>query len=367
MAESHRDPTEQPTPRRRQRAREHGQVIRSRELHSAIVLFVAVLGLRSIGPWMTTRTLSQWAVSLAAPVGEPLTAPAVADLAAAWMLWSGKLMLPLFVLVGTAAVAGGALIQGGLVFSTHSLTPNLSRLNPIDGTRRLFSGRSGFGVLRDLFKVALVGWVCWAGVQQSITVFTRETDVGLAALWFRVSELTGWIALRTALVLLLAGLADYAFQRRAHLQELRMTKQEVRQEMKEAEGDPIMKGRIRSRQRDLMRRRMMEAVPTADVVVTNPTHLAVALKYDPATMSAPRVVAKGQRLIAERIKALAHQSNVPVVEDKPLARALFRMADIGGEIPAELYRAVAEILGYVYRQKGGAGLPGASGRTGGDR
>lgn len=365
MAESHHDRTEQPTPRRRQRARERGQVPHSRELQTALGLLVAVLALKLVGPRIWSELLGRCAASLQS-AGRPALAPAdIPALGLDWWWWGTKLLLPFFAIVFTAAVASALAIQGGFVASLQAAAPNLSRLDPIAGARRLFSTQTGFAFGRDLLKLALVGWVCATGLRDAIRLWTEEPDLELPAQVLRLGTVGVGLALRAGVALVAVGILDYVYQRRRFSRDLMMSKQEVREEYKETEGDPQVKSRIRSRQRDLARRRMMEAVPTADVVITNPTHLAVALKYEAATMQAPRVVAKGQRLIAERIKAIAQQAGVPLVEDKPLARALFRLAPVGAEIPAELYRAVAEVLGHVYRLRGRADAGGPA--PGGDR
>ena len=352
MAEQQSNRTEQPTGRHKKRARDRGQVVRSKELQSSIVLFLAVVGLRAAGPWMMQRTMDRWSECLQLISRQSLTAAELPLLAQSWFVWTAQLLLPLFAIVAVAATGSAAMMQGGLLFVPRLAMPDLSRIDPLAGFRRMFSAGTGFGLLRDLLKVAVVGAVCWVGIREMMTTMAAGLDFELPALLGRVEDLAGSIALRVALVLVASGLIDWMWQRRRYNQDLLMSRQEVKEEQKEAEGDPIIKSRIRSRQRDLARRRMMEAVPTADVVLTNPTHLAVALKYEAGSMGAPRVVAKGERLIAQRIKELARKHGVPVIEDKPLARALFRMAPVGAEIPGELYRAVAEVLGYVYRLKG---------------
>jgi flagellar biosynthetic protein FlhB len=356
VAESNHDRTEQPTPRRRQRAREHGQVVHSRELHAAIVLLAAVMALKLGGSRVLGEVLVRWQESLQGLGRRPVVAADMPGLGLDWWWWGVRLLLPFFAVVATAAIAAGVAIQGGFSFSMQGAIPNPSRLDPIAGARRMFSARTGFAFGRDLLKLVLVGWVCTSGMRDAIALWSREPDLDLPAQMVRLGTVGAALALRTGIVLVGVGLLDYVYQRRQFTQEIKMSKQEIREEHKETEGDPLVRSRIRSRQRDLSRRRMMEAVPTADVVLTNPTTLAIALKYDAVSMQAPRVVAKGQRLIAERIKEIARQAGVPVIEDKPLARALFRLAPVGAEIPTELYRAVAEVLGYVYRIEGkGAG------------
>lgn len=363
MAETSSNRSEQPTARRKQKARQQGQVPRSRELQSAVVLLIAVLGLRSAGPWMLQRTEERMRLAFQSIDARPMVAEAMRPLAMDWMSWTAVTLAPLFTLVVVTAVAAAVAMQGGFVFSPRLAAPDLSRVNPLAGAKRMFSSRTGFSLVRDALKTAAVAWVCFAGMRHAIRILAAGLDYQLPDLVRRSNTLADSLTLRVALVLFMAGLADYIWQRYQHAQDLRMSKQEVREEMKESEGDPLMKGRIRSRQRDMARRRMMEAVPTADVVITNPTHYAVALRYDAGSMAAPTVVAKGQRLIAQRIKKIAQEHGVPLIEDKPLARALYGMAPVGAEIPSELYRAVAEVLGHVYRLKNRtAGAPDAGPR-----
>ncbi len=351
MAETSQDRSEQPTSRRKQKARQKGQVPRSRELQSAVVLLIAVLGLRFAGPWMVHRTEERLRMAFQSLAGPPLVAAAVGPLAMDWMSWTAVTLAPLFTLLAVTAVASAIAMQGGFVFSPHLAGPDLSRIDPLAGAKRLFSTRTSFGLARDALKTAAVGCVCFTGMREAIRILANGLDYRLPDLTARSSALADSLSLRVALVLLVAGLADYIWQRYQHSQDLRMSKQEVREEVKESEGDPLIKGRMRARLRELGRRRMMEAVPSADVVITNPTHFAVALRYEAGSMAAPTVVAKGQRLIAQRIKQIALENGVPIIEDKPLARALYRIAPVGAEIPSELYRAVAEVLGHVYRLK----------------
>jgi flagellar biosynthetic protein FlhB len=258
-------------------------------------------------------------------------------------------MLALLLIVG---IFVGVVIQGGFVFTTHPVRLNMARLNPVTGAMSLFSGRLLFSLFRDGVKVLLIGYVCYSVVKDAIVLTAEMADVHLAATLANVSDMVVSLGLKAGFVLLLLGFLDYAYMRREYYRDLKMTKQEVKDEFKQTEGDPVVRGRMRSMQLEIARRRMMQAVPQADVVLTNPTEIAVALKYEPEIMDAPKVVAKGQRLVAEKIKAIARQFGVPIVEDKFLARSLFKMAEVGEEIPYELYRAVAEVLSYVYRLKG---------------
>jgi flagellar biosynthetic protein FlhB len=237
------------------------------------------------------------------------------------------------------------------VFSNEAITPKFDRFNPITGIKRLFSTRSLIELLKSLLKLAVVGWIGYTTIMGELKVFPLLVDKTGAEVLAFAGQVCFKLFLKTGLALLVIAGFDYAYQRYQFEHNLKMTKQEIREEFKSTEGDPLIKSRIRSLQRERSRQRMMKDVPKADVVLTNPTHLAVALRYDVEKSAAPVVVAKGARLIAERIKAIAKENGVPVIENKPLARMLFKNAEIGSEIPFELYKAVAEVLAVVYRMR----------------
>jgi flagellar biosynthetic protein FlhB len=261
--------------------------------------------------------------------------------------------LSLPVVVGILVMGSGAfLLQTGLLWCANAIEPDVERINPIKGLSRLASLRSVMELVKGLLKIAIVTgvglWVARSDVLQIPGLI--EFDMGT------VLQVTGRLSLKVGLavagaIAVLAGL-DYVYQRYEWERNLRMSKEEVKEEHKATEGDPLIKSRVRTIQREMTKKRMMAAVKTADVVITNPTHLAVALKYDTTTMGAPVVVAKGAGLVAERIRELARHHGVAVVEHKFVARTLFKLVDVGKEIPNELYRAVAEILAFVYRARG---------------
>jgi flagellar biosynthetic protein FlhB len=241
-------------------------------------------------------------------------------------------------------------LQVGFLFSLDSLTPKLSKLDPIKGFSKIFSKQTLVELLKNIFKVVIVGSVAYFTVKDELNHMIPLMDMEIWAILSYIGSVCFKILLRTSWLLIVLALLDFAFQRWDFQQEAKMAKQEVKDEFKQREGDPLVKSRIRQVQREMARRRMMEAVPKADVVITNPVHLAVALEYN-AQMLAPRVTAKGARLMAERIKEIARQNQVPLVENKPLAQALFKGAEIGKEIPTVFYKAAAEIMAYVYQLK----------------
>jgi flagellar biosynthetic protein FlhB len=348
---SFQERTEQATPKRREEARQKGHVAKSMEVNAAVVLLAGVLALYAIsGSWLVGMA-DLWRRSFSSLASASVSADSVGNILATTALNLARFLAPV---VGVAFVAGllANVAQVGFVFSGEPLVPKWERISPVQGARRLLSARSLVELLKGILKIALVAWVVWAALKaekERILLLTEQSPLQILAYLGSVSFK---VALRAALVLLALALADYGFQRFEYERSLRMTRQELKEELKETEGDPLIKARIRSIQRALARRRMMKRVPESDVVITNPTELAVALKYDPKTMAAPTVVAKGARKLAQRIKEIAKEHGIPIVENKPLAQLLYRSVEVGMEIPVEAYQAVAEILAYVYRLKG---------------
>jgi len=350
MASSDQEKTEQPTSKKRDEARNKGQVAVSREVPSVLVLIGSLSVFTLGGSWMSSKLMILITNLLKNPVKLNWSIENLTHLG--WQLFGQiiQLMAPLFLvimLVGIVANVG----QVGFLFTFEPLKPKFSKFNPISGFKRFLSLRSLVELAKSLLKIGIVGWITYVAVR-------NEMDAIPTLLEYDVSEIlayAGKVAFRIILVVcivlaILAGL-DFLYQRWQHEKDLRMTKQEVKDEHKQSEGDPAVRARIRSAQRDMVRRRMMEAVPQATVVITNPTHLAIALKFE-SDYQAPVVVAKGAGFIAEKIRMIAHENNIPIVEQKPLAQALYKTVEIGQFIPAELYRAVAEVLAYVYRLKG---------------
>ena len=342
------DRTEQPTARRREEAREEGQIARSADLTAAIALLAALLLLKAFGTRMTGTMLG-----LTQELGQR-PGLASSDL----LPWTKKVMfatadmiLPFLALLLVVTIAGTA-AQSGLLVTWQRLTPKPDRVSPVAGFKRLFSADALSRLALGLLKVAVVTGIAYLTLAGRIDTVLSAGGLHAGGVLGLTSELVYDLALRLGAALLLLGLVDYLIQRWRLERQLRMTKQEVRDELKRMEGDPLLKQRRRRIQARLAMQRIHAEVPRADVVVTNPTHFAVALRYDEAAMVAPRVVAKGRDLLAERIRQLAQQHGVPLVQRPPLARALYWTVEVGQEIPARFYRAVAEILAYVYRLSG---------------
>lgn len=244
--------------------------------------------------------------------------------------------------------------QVGFLVTGETMKPKFERLNPLSGFKRMFSKRSAVEFLKACLKTLVIGWICYSMIRSSLPLFPQLTLVDPVQGVMMVGEIARRIGINAGVLLLVLAVADYSFQRFEHTKSIRMSKQEVKEEHKQSEGDPLLRSRMRQRQREIAMTRMIHEVPKADVVVTNPTHLAVAIQYDPASMDVPVVVAKGAGKVAERIKQVAREHSVAVVENRPLARALFDTVSIGSEIPADLYQAVAEVLAFVYRLQGRA-------------
>ncbi|MGE5594401.1 MAG: flagellar biosynthesis protein FlhB [Hyphomicrobiales bacterium] len=341
--------TEAPTPRRREDARKQGNVAKSQELVSVGVLLAAVLALRAIGPGIWHNLTDIVRDGLGHPAGQELTPESTMQLgrdAATHLLLT---LAPLFAIVGLAGVALNV-AQTGFFFSGVGLKPKLSNINPASGAKRIFSKDGGVNLAKALFKMAVIAAVVYMTMRSQLSSIAELTAESVPQATAHTAQLCFDIALRSALVLFLMGVADWAWQRRQYMSRLRMTKEELRQELKESDGDPQIKAAIRRRRQALLNR-MMAAVPKADVVVTNPTHYAVALKYDPVSMQAPMVVAKGENLLALRIREVARKHSVPVLEEPPLARALYAAVPVGQYVPANLFHAVAEVLAWVYAMR----------------
>jgi flagellar biosynthetic protein FlhB len=349
------------TARRLEQARERGQVARSRELTAAAVTFAAAIALTFAGGNLWSRAADAFAHGLRLERADAFDS---SRMAAALVEQGGAMLLalaPLFVLV-LAATLAAPLLMSGWIFSARALTPDFARLNPRNGLSNLWSKKALAELGKALLKCALLGTiggaVLWHHRAEIIGLVSQEAAAGSAAL--AAIARTGLYALAGALALIAAVDVPLALWR--HYSALRMTREELREEMREMEGDPQQKARVRSIQRSTARKRMMAAVPTASVVVTNPTHYAVALEYTEA-MRAPRVVAKGAGAIAQKIREIADAHGVPRLEAPPLARALYRHAEVGDDIPPALYTVVAQVLAYVYRvrewRRSGGRMPSA--------
>lgn len=351
MPEQSGEKSQEATQYRRQQAREHGQVARSQDLGSAALLLGAMVAMLWLGGSVVTvlgllvhRYLGgdAWLTADVATLSNEFSGV---------MLGLAPALLPLLLVMLAVAVFSN-LAQVGLLFLPEKLMPDLSRIDPLAGFSRIFSLASVMRLTFGLFKVGLVATIAY-------TCLAGEIDDVLALVGLNVGQIAQflvesllWTGIKIAFALLVLALLDYGYQWWRQEQDLRMTTQEVREELKNLQGDPQILARRRAAQRQLVLNRLNATVPKADVVITNPTELAIAIQYDPAAMAAPIVVAKGAGLLATRIRRLALENGVPIVEKKPLAQLLYKEVEINHPIPAQMYAAVAEVLAYVYQLKG---------------
>lgn len=354
MAEQTDNRTERASAKRRAEARKKGQIAISRDVPMAAVVLAGIALLYVlIRPAVIRMTglMQEWLGRAAEAGRKEFNPPMLQAMLQSIGLETLALVLPLAAAIA-AAGSGAYLIQTGLLWRSGAFHFDPSRLNPLTGLGRLFSVRSLVDLVKAVMKVAVVALAGYMAIRHD---FARLPELVQYDLFGALQMMAHWVlkmAIWIGVAVAVIAAADYGYQRFEWERGLRMTPQEVKEEHRESEGDPRVRSRIRSLQRQMARNRMMAAVPKADVVVTNPTHLAVALRYDPETMSAPVVVAKGAGYIAERIKALASEHGIMVIENKVVAQSLYKLVDIGREVPANLYRAVAEILALVYRARG---------------
>ncbi len=343
--------TEQPTQKRLDEALKKGNVPVSKEVANFFVLSA----LAAIVAWCTPNMLRQTGRLLTPLLADADSLPVDAN-------GIGKLLLHIVLggmgivavpmLMGIVAVLAASFLQNGFVVSSEPVMPKFSRLSPLEGIKRMFSMRSVIELVKSLAKLGIVGYVAFLAVYPELTNIKRLPNSNTEAMLMFLLMLASRMTLGVAIAMFIIAILDTLYQRFQYFKSLRMTRQEIKDEYKQAEGDPMVKQRLRRLRMERAKNRMMSNVPKSDVVITNPTHFAVALQYDSASMKAPKVVAKGQDLIALKIRELAKANDVPIVENPPLARALFDAADIDEEIPTAQYEAVAKVISYVYQLKG---------------
>ncbi len=348
--ESFQEKTEQPTPKRREDARKKGQVGKSREIPSVAVMGAALLFFFFGGKriMVSLGAMMQRAFTSIQYINSGNTDVFVA--AKDYLQFYTLLLFPIMLALGLIALLAN-LAQTGLIWSVEPLAPKASKINPVEGAKKILSKRSLVELAKSIAKILIVGWAAMSVVKGELGHLILLTYQDKMQIISYLGHSSMKVMAKSTIVIALLAFLDYLYQKWDFEQNLKMTKQEVKEELKQTEGDPLVKSRIKAIQREIARRRMMEEVKTADVVITNPRHLSIALKYDAFTMSAPKVVAKGAEHIAFKIREVAKEHKVPIIENKPLAQNLYKSVDIGEEIPSSLYQAVAEILAYVYRLK----------------
>ena len=339
--------TEDPTAQRREDFRKQGQVAQTKELATVLMLFGAALLIWLLGRFFFTQIAEIFTKSYGDFI---ITAARGGDYKTA-ILFAGQkalnVILPVFGLVFLIGVSS-SLFQIGFMTTSETISPNIEKINPLNGLKRLFSITALVEGLKAIIKVSIIALVVYSIIKSEVLRAPLMINFTVEQLSQYFSDISFRLIFGVALAMTFIALFDYGFQRWELEKKMRMTKQEVKEEVKTREGDPHIKARIRRIQRELSNKRMMTQVPKADVVITNPTHLAVALKYD-ANLPAPQVIAKGAGAVALRIRELAKEHEIPIVENKPLARTMFKTLKIGQVIPRELFNAVAEVLAYVYK------------------
>ena len=351
--ETGEEKTEEPTGKRRDQARDEGQVAKSVEVGSVAVLLSGLTALYLFGNFVYSRLEYFIHDAFGIWANPNFTDADFLNFAKRYIEDYIITLLPVVLLIMSVTFIVQTIQAGGVKITWKALQPKLSSFNPISGLKRiLFSPQSVVELLKSVAKLVIVGWIAYSIIRDEMNFVINLGDMEIRSIFLYILSVMFRIFLSVSLVMIFIAVIDYSYRVYEHEKNLKMTKQEIKDENKQSEGDPQVKQRIKTVQREMAMRRMMEEVPKADVVVTNPVHLAIALGYDNLSMSAPRVLAKGAGLVAENIKKRAKEHDIPIVENKELARNLFSLVEIGSEIPTTLYQAVAEVLAYVYRLKG---------------
>jgi len=343
------DKTEEPTPRRREKAKEEGNVARSMDLNSVAVMLAGVLAIQFTAGKILKSLASFTSETYRDAAFISITVESFPDQAVQALKYLAAGVMPILIIIIIAGI-GINYAQVGVVFAKKALIPKFERISPLKGIKRLFSLRSLVELAKGLFKIGIVALIGYSVIAKHVADYWILSNATATQTLGFMGQIFFELTLKIGMTLLVLSLLDFAYQKWEYIKNLKMTKEEIKEEQKQYDGNPELKARIRAEQKQAVRKRMMAAVPDATVVVTNPTTLAVALKYEPVNKEdAPMVVAKGQRKLAEKIKMIARQNDVPVIENKPLARGLFATTEPGMEIPIVYYQAMAEILAQVYQ------------------
>lgn len=343
--------TEKATPKKRQDARKKGQVLKSQDVSAAISLLILFLLLIFLAPMMFEGLYSFFIQQLSKNMLiETFNADVVMQMYSDSIVEMAKIILPIMAVAVVVGV-GANYLQFGFLFTTETLKLDLKKIDPIKGIKKIISVRAIINLLKSVLKISLIGTAT-----AIVIVVNLENVLSLAfhSPWdilVTVAKLVAYMGIAASLVLLIISLLDYIYEKFEYEKQLKMSKQDIKDEYKNSEGDPLIKSKIKQRQREMAMSRMMQEIPSADVVITNPTHYAIVLKYDEDSMDAPTIVAKGTDFIAQKIKLIAKENNIIMVENRPLARSMYDQVEIGDQVPEEFFKAVAEILAYVYRIK----------------
>ncbi len=348
--ESSEDKTEQATPKKREDARKKGEVAKSRELPSVAVLLSGLFTFMIFGTYMYSQIQELMIKAFRLPLSRVLALNDFLDFSWEMVSLFFMIMAPLFAVIFIVGILSN-IMQVGFMITAENIMPKFSKLDPFKGMGRLFSSQSVMEAVKCVSKLLIVGWVGYVTIKHEMDQIMLLGELPFDEIVSYIFQTTFTLFIRCTLAMIVIVILDYAFQKWQFEKKLKMSKKEIKDESKESEGDPMVKSRIRNIQMQMARNRMMQDVPNADVVITNPTHYAVALKYDDTSMGAPRVLAKGKGEIARKIKELAREHSILIYENRELARSLYKMVEINQEVPPLLYQAVAEVLAYVYKQK----------------
>lgn len=340
--------TEKATPKKKQEARNKGQVAKSQEVASALIMLSSFLFLLFMGQSMAANILKIMRGTFTEYVHWDITSTNIQVMFNNLLFESAMIVAP-FLLLALIMGIFSNYIQIGFLFTTEPLKMKLEKLDPIQGAKKIFSLRAIVELLKSILKIVLTSTIAILVLGKALDEIMVLSQTSLGNVLSLVSSLTVQIGAFIALLLLVLSVFDYLYQKYEHEKGLRMSKQDIKDEFKKTEGDPLIKGKIKQRQREMAMRRMMQEIPNADVVITNPTHFAIAIQYKAEEMQAPKVIAKGKDQVALKMKEIAQRENVIMMENKPLARALYAQVEIGQEVPESLFKAVAEVLAYVYQ------------------
>lgn len=351
MAEhSEQERTEEATTQRREDFRRRGHVVQTRELASVLLLLGFAMAISLMGKFFMAQIFEAYRLADSFITPDLMQKEALVTLIGKLSIHLFLILAPLFLLCFILSF-GASVLQIGFLFSEEALTPNLEKINPLEGLKKLFSWKSLVEGLKSLLKLSVIAYAAYTVLSSSVETLPRLGYLAPLQIFEYLAAEIFRLVLTTGGVLILIAIMDYFFQRFQLEQQMKMSKQEIRDEVKSREGDPLIKARIRKIQKEVAQRRMMADVPKADVIITNPTHLACALKYSPEKYAAPILLAKGADHVAQRIREMAKEHGIPIVENKPLARTIFKTLEIGQTIPRELFAAVAEVLAYVFKLK----------------
>lgn len=346
--------TEEPTEQKIRKAREEGKVAKSTELASALVLLFPIITIGILAPFIFQQLAQMLRFFFGSATQIDVTTQST--IVPVFYSYFIKLVLPIAAIAFIAAIMGNV-FQVGFLFTAKPITPDFTKIIPRFGQffrKSLFSGEAMFNLAKSVVKIAIIAGVAFLNIRASYPQLAHLMSVPFLLGLSTIASVAFRILVESAVAMLLLSLPDYLFQRRLHRESLKMTKQEVKDERKQQEGDPTVRSRLRERMRDVMTRNMLQSVPRADVVITNPTHFAIAMEWKRERMPAPMVVAKGQDNMAAKIREIAAEHNIPMIENKPLARALYQEVEIGDVIPEQYYEVMAVILAQVYRMTGKA-------------